>query len=420
MTTEINLPYGKGTITAHIPDAFRVEWIIPRKAPAASQPLRLVNQALDQPLGHTQISSFADARSAAIAINDKTRPVPNDILLPPLLDRLEHIGIPAENTRIIIATGTHLPMTVDSFNSILPKEIIQKYPVISHDCDANDLINLGTTSRGTKISVNRSFYDSELRIVVGNIEPHHFAGYSGGMKTASIGLTGRETINHNHSLLLDPASCIGEYDNNPLRQDIEEIGQQIGVHFALNAILTPEKEIVEILFGNPIDVIKAGISVANQIYQVQVDYKYDLVIAAASGYPKDINLYQSQKSLTNASRITKDGGYVILAAACPEGSGNKRYEEWMIGMTSCDQIFERFRKEGFQVGPHKAFQIARDASRVNILLVSEMPPELVSGLLLTPADSLEKAIINVTQKLSSDSKIAIMPWANITNPIIKT
>jgi nickel-dependent lactate racemase len=420
MTTEINLPYGKGTITAYIPDAFQVDWIIPRKASAASQPLQLVHQALDHPLGRTQISSFTNAQSVAIAINDKTRPVPNNILLPPLLDRLEQMGIPAENTRIIIATGTHLPMTVDSFNSILPREIIQKYPVISHNCDAKDLINLGTTSRGTKISVNRSFYDSELRIVVGNIEPHHFAGYSGGMKTASIGLTGRETINHNHSLLLDPASCIGEYDNNPLRQDIEEIGQQIGVHFALNVILTPEKEIVEILFGNPIDVIKAGISVAKQIYQVQVDHKYDLVIAAASGHPKDINLYQSQKSLTNASHITKDGGYVILAAACPEGSGNKRYEEWMIGMTSCDQIFERFKKEGFQVGPHKAIQIARDARRVNILLVSEMSPELVRSLLLTPADSLEKAITNVTQKLPPDSQIAIMPWANITNPVIKT
>jgi len=142
--------------------------------------------------------------------------------------------------------------------------------------------------------------------VVGDIELHHFAGFSGGVKSAAIGLCGRQTINANHHLLLDQYSTIGEYDNNPLRQDIEEIGEMIGVNYALNAVLTENKEIIEVFFGDPIAVMRAGIELVKELTLVPVDDLYDLVIASAGGFPKDINLYQSQKAMTHAARFYRE------------------------------------------------------------------------------------------------------------------
>ncbi len=147
--------------------------------------------ALENPVGNVRLSDFAGVRSAVIAINDKTRPVPHQDLLPPLLSRLEMLGLPPESILLLIATGTHLPMPPDEYARILPPEVIARYPILSHDCDDSaNLVERGVTQRGTPVWVNRHFDQADLRIAVGNIEPHHFMGFSGGAKTAAVGLTG--------------------------------------------------------------------------------------------------------------------------------------------------------------------------------------------------------------------------------------
>jgi nickel-dependent lactate racemase len=277
--------------------------------------------------------------------------------------------------------------------------------------------------------INRPFYEADLRIVVGNIEPHQFQGYSGGVKSAAIGLAGRETINHNHAMMTDPRAQLGRFVGNPARQDVEEIGQRIGVHFALNAILNGEKEIVQAIAGAPSSVMETGISLSREIHQVQAAAddvvapfdrlragSFDLVIASPGGHPKDINLYQSQKALAHASLVTRDGGTVILAAACPEGSGSRSYEAWMDGVHSYEEVFTRFQREDFRVGPHKAYQIARDASRVRVFLISSMPPDLVRALLLIPMASIQDALAVALADLSTGAGVGIMPQASSTIP----
>ena len=412
------LNYGKGQQSFELPGHWKVDVIEPAKAPAAPDPAALVGQAIDSPLGLAGLASLMPFKTAAIAINDKTRPVPHEILLPPLLSRLEALGLKPDAICLLIATGTHLPMPPAEFGTVLPRAILDRYPVYSHDCDASDLVERGITSRGTPVTVNRRFMEADLRIVVGEIDPHHFMGFSGGVKTAAIGLGGRKTINTNHAFLTHPNAITAHYEDNPMRQDVEEIGARIGIHFALNAILNTGKQVVRVLAGNPVDVMQAGIPIARQICQVTVAKPYDLVIASPGGHPKDINFYQSQKALTHAAMMTRDGGSILLLAACPEGVGSAGYERAMQGVSSFEEVLERFAKSEFEVGPHKAYLVARDAVKVQILLYTEMPPEKVKSLLLTPVAGLTESINQLEKIYPAGSRVALLPYATVTIPLL--
>ncbi len=416
MKSSYSLPYGKSHIQISLEDDHPVELIEPEFTKAAIHPMEEVTSALRAPLGSKSLEAYVNCKSVAIAINDKTRPVPYNHLLPPLLQRLSELGIKDESITFFIATGTHIPIKADEFSSFLPDEIIHKYKIVSHDCDdSENLLFLSKTKRNTPIYVNKSFYNSELKILVGNIEPHHFAGYSGGYKTAAIGLCSRQTINPNHSMLVDPHSTIAEYNNNPLRQEIDEIGEQLGVQYALNAVLNSDKEIVHVFFGHPIEVMKAAIPVSAAICQTKAKTKADLVLASVGGHPKDINLYQSQKALTHAALVNKDGGVVILVAACPEGSGSLGFEKFMTGLTSPQEALTKFMQQEFEVGPHKAFQFARELIKRKVILVSEMDKSLVESLLLGYASNIQVALQMAKSILPKNYSIAILPHA--TNAI---
>jgi nickel-dependent lactate racemase len=254
--------------------------------------------------------------------------------------------------------------------------------------------------------------------VVGNIEPHQFQGFSGGIKSAAIGLASRDTVNHNHAMMTDPHARLGNYADNPARQDVEEIGQRIGVHLALNVILNEKKEIVKAIAGDPQAVMATGIPIARSVCQIEVNEPFDLIISSPGGHPKDINLYQAQKALAHASLVTKEGGTVILVAACPEGSGSQSYQRWVTQMSSHSQVLARFEEEGFRVGPHKAFQIARDARRVRVFLVSDMPPDLVRSFLLEPCNTLDQALELSLSDFPTGVRIGVMPRASSTIPFI--
>lgn len=414
------IPYGKGTKTFSLPDRIKPDLIAPIEIAGAVDALKAVSAAIDKPVGGGTLGDFAKARSVAIAINDKTRPVPNHHLLPPLLERLAALGIPQAAITFIFATGTHVSMRPDEFGQVLPPEILNQYQVISHDCEAPDLVLLGVTERGSEVRINRTFYEADLRIVVGNIEPHQFAGFSGGVKTAAIGLCGQAGINNNHALMMLPESRIGDYETNPLRQDIEAMGQFLNVHFALNAILNNRKEIVYALFGDPVAVMQHGIPLSRSVCQIEVPAPYDLMIVSPGGHPKDINVYQAQKAFGHATLIMREGGTVILCAACPEASGSQHYEEWMErGRHSYAEVFEHFKAEGFRIGPHKAYQIARDGSRIHLQWLSEMPVEFANFLLLNPITDLQAAVDEAVARLGSEARVGIMPIANATIPNLR-
>ena len=402
---------------ARLDEGFAVHVLAPAQVAVAADPVQAVREALRNPVGGVRLADFARARSVAIAVNDKTRPVPHAVLLPPLLEELAKVGIPREAITFVIATGLHAPMTEGEFPQILPPDVIARYRVVSHDAAATEnLVDLGTTQAGTVVQMNRLFAQADLRVVVGNLEPHQFMGFSGGVKTAVIGLGGRETIDHNHAMMLDPRSDLARYEDNPARLDVEEMGRLAGVHFALNDIINENKQIVGVLAGEPQSVMRAGIPLVRQVYGVRVAAPFDLMIASPGGHPKDINLYQAQKALGHAARVTREGGTVILVAACPEGTGSRGYEEWVAGRTSHADVIEQFKREGFHIGPHKAFQIARDAAPRRLLFVTEISEALVKKLLLTRCASLEEALALACAGLPKTARIGVMPYANATIP----
>jgi lactate racemase len=412
-----HLPYGRRTLSLHLDTAAQVEQILPSHTEACSHPHGVINQALAAPVGLSSLRAFAGARSAAIAINDKTRPVPHADVLPPLLAALEELGIPREAITLIIATGTHIPIAPEAFAEVVPAEILARYRIVSHDCDAPDLVHLRSTPRGTPVAVNRLFMEADLRIVVGNVEPHHFAGFSGGVKSAAIGLAGRETITANHSLLMDPKSALAIYDENPLRQDIEAIGRMIDIHLALNVVMNRQKKIVEAFAGTPRAVIRAAMPLIRTIYETQVDTPFDVMITCPGGFPKDINLYQAHKAVSCANRVTREGGQIILVAACEDGVGSAGYAEFMArGFPSHQAVMAQFIKEPFRIGAHKAYIFGRDAVRLqDIWIVSDIPAGQVTSLLLRPAD-LQTAIAGAIGPLPPTARVGIMPYANATIP----
>ncbi len=413
-----SVPYGKSKQTLVVSGTETVDVYDPVDQPSEVTDSGAVASALAQPMGALRLDDFRAARSVAIAINDKTRPVPHHLLLPPLLEELESLGL-GPRVRLYIATGTHAPMTPDEYLAILPAYILERYPVVSHNCDdGENLAHLGVTSRGVPVWVNREFYASDLKIVVGNIEPHHFAGFSGGYKTAAIGMAGRVTINGNHIMLADPRSRMGIFEQNPLRQDIEEIGRLMQVHFALNVRLNARKEILAAYFGDPGLVLQAGIPDTRRLTETQLPDAYDLVITSPGGYPKDINFYQSQKAFSSAAMVTRDGGTIILVAACAEGSGSPSFEAFMEDVDSYEAVLEKFHRQGFQVGPHKALQVALVGQRVRLMIVSDMAEALSRRFLLTPSDDLQSAYAEARSLLPENARVAILPHATNILPVV--
>jgi nickel-dependent lactate racemase len=410
------LPYNHTQLTVHLPDTYQVDVLLPQPQETPAAPESLFAEAFSAPVGRVTPIEITPETRIGIAINDKTRPVSTPHPVTFLLAHLESLGATPEQITIYLGSGTHQPMTAEELDLILPPETLAKYAVFAHDCDQSPMLDLGKTAYDTPIIVNKDYVNCDLKFAVGNIEPHHFMGYSGGIKTAAIGLASRETINTNHAMLTQDLAKSGIYSVNPMRQDIEEIGRKMGVHYALGTVLNEDKQVLRAVFGEPKAVMQTAIPFIRQMFTVPVSEPYDLVLASPGGYPKDINLYQAQKGLTHAARITRDNGLVLLLAGCEEGSGSAGYEEYITSTASHEEVVDQFKQGFFKVGPHKAYQIARDALRVSIILVSEIPPESVRAWKLTPSqpDKLEALLEWLATQLPINAKVAVLPAATRT------
>lgn len=418
----MKIPYGSTTLEYTI-SSENVTEFFPRKDKVENLDENfIVRNALNQGFYKKCIAILPNT-TIGIGINDQSRPIPHQILLPELLDFLMGLGAKKENITFYIATGTHKPLTKDLFPLIVDENIIQNFKIVSHDCDdRKNMEKCGVTTRNTPVYVNKSYYKSDLKIVVGNIESHHFMGFSGGFKTASIGLTSRETITKNHNLLSNPGAKMGLFSSNPMRREVEEIGRMIGVDYALNVVNGTEKKILACFWGPPADVICEGINYIRDHIQLDLGdvlHQFDLVIASCGGYPKDINFYQSQKALTHACLFAKPGGKIILAAECRDGFGSKKFENFITGLMTPTQVIKDFESRDFEIGPHKAYQLAKQVMKHEIFLISSMNEKDVENLKLKYRVKIQAAIDEVLYESPKDLKIAVLPHATHTMPKIR-
>jgi nickel-dependent lactate racemase len=280
------------------------------------------------------------------------------------------------------------------------------------------VVSLGETSRGTPVDIFRPVVEADKRICLGNIEYHYFAGYSGGYKAIMPGVSTFTAIQKNHSNMVKEDARAGNLMNNPVRDDIEETADFIKIDFLLNVVLDESKNIIEAFGGHPVSAHREGCRLLDSIYSYPLKERADIVVVCPGGFPKDINLYQAQKALDNSKHAVKDGGIIILIAACPEGLGGESFEQWMEDFERPEEMVEEIQRN-FILGGHKAAAIGMILQNADIYLVSEMKPEYVETIFMKPFGSPREALEKAMDIKGSEAVVHVMPYGGSILPGVK-
>jgi nickel-dependent lactate racemase len=341
-------------------------------------------------------------------------------MIPPILDELNAAGTKDENITIIFACGIHRPVTQDEALKLLGEAIINRVRTMNHDSKAKDLVDIGTTRKfGTKVLLNRTFMEADLRILTGDICLHYFAGYGGGRKSIVPGISGEETIKHNHALLLDPHSKTGVLDENPVHEDMVEAAKMVRVDFALNVVINTKHEVVKAFAGDLDRVFYEGVRLVDEMYRVQVDRRADIVVVSPGGNPADLNLFQAYKAVDNALEIVKRGGIIVLVAELPDGHGNQDFYDWMVKYGDL-KIIEREIKRNFLIGGSKAYYYLKALQKAQIILVSSMPDYFATSVFrLKTARAVNDALNQAFNIAGNNARVWTMPYGNYTLPEIR-
>jgi nickel-dependent lactate racemase len=415
MLTPISFPYGDGALTANIPERNLMGIVRPNEAAMERRDeAKILRAALDHPVGSLPLRQLAHkGQRVCIVTSDITRPCPSARLLPAVLGELAAAGVPDEDIVIVIGLGLHRLMTEAEIDQIVGPEVRRHIRVLNHDI--NDVVRLGVTSRDTPVEFFRAVVEADFRICLGNLEFHWFAGYSGGAKAVLPGVASRPAILANHGLMTHPGVGSGQLEGNPLRMDIEEAVDRLGVDFILNVVVDGEHHILEAVAGDVTAAHRRGCDYIAQRGMTPMKRQADIVIASAGGFPKDINMNQAHKGMEHASYFVRDGGVLILAAECRESWGHKVFEDWMKAATSPQEIVDRIQRE-FQFGGHKAAGIARIACRISVFVVSAMPDEEIRRMFLVPFHSLDEALKAAFETVGADSQMVALPYAGSIIP----
>jgi len=412
----ISVPYGEGALEAVLPDGLDVtvigpgcglgEEVAPPVSPSAADEQAEIRRALAEPIGAPRLSELAAAaRTAAVVVSDVTRPCPSHRILPALLEELSPLR--PEQISILFALGGHRPHSPEEQVRLVGEEVARS-GVRLLDLETSRCRPVGTTSRGTRLEVFEPYLDADLRVCVGNIEYHYFAGFSGGAKAVVPGLCSYAAISDNHSMMLAPTARAGIMEGNPVREDIDEAAEMIGIDFILNVLLDEEKRIWHAVAGHFLAAHRAGAEIYDRRCDLRIAEAADVVIASPGGRPKDINLYQAQKTLDNVSGAVKDGGVIVLVARCPEGFGQRVFEEWMTGMGRPQVLIDRIRRE-FVLGGHKAAAVAGLLDRADVYLVSEFPDDVVRRMCMTPFSSVDEAVAAALARAGDAARCLVVP-----------
>jgi nickel-dependent lactate racemase len=339
--------------------------------------------------------------------------------MPILLDELNSAGIPDKDMFIVFALGTHRDMAeAEMIKEVGPAVAARVRMYNSDSRDASQFKFFGTTSRGTPVSFNKLVAEADHIVCTGSIVHHFFSGFGGGRKAMLPGVAAYETIRKNHSMMFDPNAVIGKLEGNPVYHDQVEGVQMCRPSFLINTVLNEKKEFLNVFAGDFVTAHQQACKFVDVVYGVEVDERADLVIATCGGYPKDINIYQLQKTMDNAWCAVKDGGVVIVLGECREGTGSALYEKTMQENDSADKV-EATLKANFQIGAHKAYAVTRLMKRAEFILVSSLDPALARTLLFTPAKYIDEALKLAFEKLGSDASVILMPQGSLTVPRLK-
>jgi len=417
---DVWLPYGKTEICARIPTRNYLGSIEPKEKPAVTDSNAEIERALKNPIGTRPLAEIAKkGGKAAIVVDDHTRSTQSYLMISPILNELNTAGIKDEDITVIFACGTHRAVKPEEVKKLVGEEVINRVKAISHDYKAKDLVYLGKTKAyGTKVYINKTFAEANIKILTGDVGLHYYAGYGGGRKSILPGISGAETIQHNHAMLLDPKARTGILDDNPVHDDMVEAAKLAKVDFVLNIVTNSKKELVQAFAGDLEQAFNAGVKLVDEMYKVPIEQRADIVVVSSGGHPHDINLFQAYKGVDNALNAVKRGGVIILAAECPEGHGNKVFYEWTVKFKNLKDM-EKEIKRHFVLGGHKSYYLLKALQRVQIILVSVMPDyQAVNVFNLKTARAVNDALRDAFEIAGQNAKVRTMPYGNITLPIV--
>jgi len=392
---EVQIPYGEAKLTLQIEDA---EILASRKVESL-QDLRLeVMRSLDYPIEAPPLRKLVErSEKVLLIVPDHTRAFPSKQILPIVLEYIMKANSDV-SLKILVATGLHVPLTDDQLCEMLGREIVEKYEVASHDAADDDRIkDLGKrTSYGTPVQINREVMESDLIIAVGLIEPHFFAGYSGGRKSLLPGVAGKDAIlrNHGFDMINDPRARAGVLDGNPVHEDMMEFMSLTKLDFIVNVTINKEKQVTGVFSGDPVKAHLEGVKALESYVKIPFQAEADLVITTNGGYPLDRDVYQAVKGMDTAASIVRNGGVIVIAAECRDGlGGHEEFLKIVKGCKNADEILERIKKREPIIDQWEAQILARDLKKAKIILVSDKISEKdAHNLLLEPAKSLDEAL----------------------------
>jgi nickel-dependent lactate racemase len=415
---DIELKYGTQSKKLHIPEQARVSILSPARLPIVSSLTDAMNEALANPVGRERFEGLVRRmapKTVAIAVPDESRPAPLNELLPILLMRLfsAHPKLARSAVTIIVGCGLHPPLGKEALQRVVQTTVAPGCRLISHDAVRSKTKDYGLTSRGTPVLINADVAEADLKISIGQIDPHQFVGFTGGAKGVVIGCAAKSTIEYNHSLMFDEKAQVGHLEGNPVRQDQNEAGEMVGIDLVVNVVLNADNDVVRLLAGEPGSVLREGAKTCAEVYGVRIEEKCDIIIASCGGFPKDICLYQAQKGLNLASHAVKAGGKILLLAASPQGVGDDVYLDYVSQFSTPEEVLEDFKKLGFKMGAHKAYLFGCTLARYDVAVVSDLDPEILKKCQLRPADP-ESIIQQWADELPYQPLVGVIPNANTT------
>ncbi len=413
---KLQFGFGTGVQEAEVPDGNLLGVLHANEVPLELTGEAEVRRALEAPIESPRLRDLVHpGEKIAIVTSDITRPMPTYKVMPALLDELYAAGVRREDVTLVFALGSHRHHTPEEQKKLAGERAWNEIRCV--DSDPTDCVHLGFTEAGTPVDITRVVAEADRRICLGNIEYHYFAGYSGGAKALMPGVSTRDAIQANHSMMVKPEACAGALDTNPLRMDIEEAGRICGIDFIVNVVLSEHKEIIRAVAGHPVAAHREGCKFLDRIYLKELPQAADIVLVSQGGAPKDLNLYQTQKALDNARHSVKQGGVIVLIGSCKEGLGEKVFEQWMTQSESPDAMIERIGRD-FQLGGHKAAAIAMTLKKADIYLVSDLADDFVRSIFLTPQPNVQTALDRALEKLGPDATVLAMPYGGSTLPRI--
>ncbi len=412
----IDLAYGKGRLRLTV----HGQSLEPRSGEPVADETGAVWDAIEHPIGTPPLREIVQpGERVAIIVNDITRLARADLLLPPIVDTLNAAGIPDTDIFIVFALGIHRRQTDEERRMITGDQIFRRIRSFDHiSTDDDSLVEIGVTSFGNRVEINREVWEADRIILTGEIIHHLIAGYSGGRKSLVPGVAGFRTTTFNHRMIFHPDCRAGKLDGNPAHEDLLEACRMAAPDFMVNLVLSPQGRVIRVVAGHFDLAHREGCREVDRMLAVEIDRPYDVVIASAGGFPLDIDLRQAHKGLENACRALRPGGSILFYAECPSGPGIGTFEDYVRRYRDDFEMRAALEKD-FVVGGHKAYWVARLGRLYDVHLVSGLPHDFVRCCHFHPVDAAghQSALTSLLEKAGPGARVGVIPHAGFTLPV---